>query len=79
MAKNIRNPKKIANYDAASDVLYFGVHSGREEEFVEIAPGINVELDENGKVVGVEVFNASKVLKPAFRVSSERHLAVSAR
>ena len=79
MAKNMRNSKKIINYDAASDVLYLGLRRGLEEEFVEVAPGINVELDENGEVIGVEVLNASKVLKPAFRVSSERQVALSAR
>ena len=34
------------------------------EEFVEIAPGINVELDDRGQVIGIEILNASKCLKP---------------
>lgn len=55
--------KQSVHYDKQSDVLYLGVQKGLEEEFVEIAPGINVELDENGKVIGVEVLNASKILK----------------
>ena len=36
---------------------------GKEEEFVEIAPGLNAELDENGRVIGIEILNASSVLK----------------
>ena len=55
--------KQSVHYDRQSDVLYLGVQNGLEEEFVEIAPGVNVELDENGKVIGVEVLNASKILK----------------
>ena len=31
--------------------------------FIEIAPGINVELDEDGKVCGIEILKASKFFK----------------
>lgn len=58
------NSKKIVNYDRLTDVLYIGVGKGVEEEFIEISPGINVELDSQGKVIGIEVLNASKVLRP---------------
>jgi len=61
MAKNMKNSKKIINYDPKSDVLYMGVKKGIEEEFVEIFPGINVELDQRGQVIGVEILNASKI------------------
>ena len=36
----------------------------RRKDFVEVAPGINVELDEKGEVVGIEILNASSFLKP---------------
>ena len=55
--------KSLVNYDYKSDVLYIAAKKGVEEEFVEIAPGINVELDESGKVIGIEILNASKCLK----------------
>lgn len=58
------NAKKSVYYDKESDVLYFGVKKGTEEEFAEVAPGINVELNRAGKAIGVEVLNASRVLKP---------------
>ena len=58
------NKKSIINYDPKSDVLYIVTKKGKEEEFVEIAPGINVELDERGQVVGIEILHASKFLKP---------------
>ena len=59
----MKSSKKIVNYDPKSDVLYMGVKKGIEEEFVEISPGINVELDQNGQVIGIEILNASKVLR----------------
>ena len=40
-------------------MLYIAIHKGKEEEFIEIAPGINVELDEDGKVCGIEIFQTS--------------------
>lgn len=58
------NNKPLLNYDSKSDILYIAIKKGKEEEFVEIAPGINVELDENGKVIGIEILNASDFLKP---------------
>jgi len=60
--KDMNNKPKI-NYDPKSDVLYIVARKGKEEEFVEIAPGLNAELDENGRVIGIEILNASSVLK----------------
>lgn len=56
--------KKNVYYDKESDVLYFGVKRGAEEEFAEVAPGVSVEMDKDGRAIGVEVLNASQVLKP---------------
>ena len=56
--------KSLVNYDYESDVLYIVAKKGVEEEFIEIAPGINVELDDKGRVIGIEILNASKCLKP---------------
>lgn len=58
------NNKPLLNYDSKSDILYIAIKKGKEEEFVEIAQGVNVELDENGKVIGIEILNASNFLKP---------------
>jgi len=57
------NNKPKVNYDPKADILYIVAKKGKEEEFVEIAPGLNVELDENGKVIGIEILNASNFLK----------------
>ena len=61
--KNIKS-KNIKYYDQESDVFYIGIKSGEEQEYAEIAPGVNVEFDQNGQVIGVEILNASKTLKP---------------
>ena len=58
------NNKPLVNYDAKSDVLYIVAKKGREEEFVEVTPGINVELDVKGEVIGIEILNASRFFKP---------------
>lgn len=54
-------------YDEEEDILYLAKEA-EEAEVVEIAPGVNMELDSNGKIIGVELFNASfmfkNVLKP---------------
>jgi hypothetical protein len=42
MAKNIKQ-QKMLHYDKESDILYFGVQKGIEEEFVEVAPGVSVD------------------------------------
>jgi uncharacterized protein YuzE len=62
-----KKSKKIINYDAKSDAFYIGIKKGKEEEYLEISPGINVELNEKGQVIGIEILNASKVLKPAIK------------
>jgi len=56
--------KLLINYDYKSDFLYIVAKKAVEEEFIEIAPGINVELDDKGRVIGIEILNASKCLKP---------------
>jgi len=47
-----------------SDALWFLIKSGEEEEHREIAPGISIELGKKGELLGIEILNASKVIKP---------------
>lgn len=70
--------ENIVNYDAQNDVLYLGAKPGIEEEQVEIAPGISAELDVNGKVIGVEVLNASRVFKDVSKLLQSRSLQIMA-
>lgn len=59
---NMKKPRQKIYYDKATDVLWFMVKSGPEEEYKEIAPGVNVELGKNGELLGIEILDASKVL-----------------
>ena len=65
----------LINYDSKSDVLYIVAGEGEEEEFVEIAPGINIEFNEKGEVIGIEILDASKFLKPVAKTLYE-HMQV---
>ena len=44
-------------------MLYIATRKGVEEEFTEVAPGVNVETDDRGNVLGVEILRASHTLK----------------
>ncbi|MBF0473145.1 MAG: DUF2283 domain-containing protein [Nitrospirae bacterium] len=49
-------------YDEEEDILYLA-KEGEEAEVVELETGVNMELNNNGKLIGVEVFKASHVFK----------------
>ena len=66
--------ENIVNYDVQNDVLYLGAKPGVEEEQVEIAPGVSAEMDENGKVIGVEVINASRVFRGVSKLLQSKSL-----
>lgn len=59
---NMKKLKQKIYYDKETDVLWLMIKSGPEEEYREIAPGVNVELGKNGEVLGIEILDASKVL-----------------
>lgn len=61
MIESLQAPK--FNYDKEHDILYIVVSEGEEEEFVEIAEGINLELNSEGEVIGIEVFKASQIFE----------------
>lgn len=67
-----KSNKQIVNYDPEADVLAVYVRKGQEEEFVEISPDIIVEIGKGGAVLGFEILNASKILKPLFKASARR-------
>jgi len=52
--------KEKYNYDKKADALFICLKEGIEESFEEIAPGINVELDDVGEIIGVEILNVSR-------------------
>lgn len=52
--------RPTAHYDPHTDVLYFLARDGEEERFVQVAEGVNVELDQEGQLLGAEILNASR-------------------
>lgn len=58
-------------YDEEEDILYFA-KEGQEGEIIEVSPGINLELDESGKLIGVEVFKASGLFKDVIKSMEKR-------
>ena len=49
------------NYDKKSDSLYIWIKEGEEEGFEEIVPGINVELDKDNNIMGIEILHVSRL------------------
>lgn len=60
----MKKTKQKIYYDKKTDVLWLNIKSGAEEEYREVTPGVGVELDKNGEILGIEILNASKVLGP---------------
>lgn len=54
--------KTKISYDKKYDILYFVMKSGPADYAEEISDGVTVEYDEKGKPIGIEIFNASKIL-----------------
>jgi len=61
-------------YDEEEDILYLA-KEGKEVEVVEISPGVNMELDSNGNLIGVELFRASHIFKDILK-SMEKKLQI---
>jgi len=53
-------------YDEEEDILYIA-KEGEEAESVEVSPGVNMELDSNGNLIGVEIFKASHMFKDVLK------------
>lgn len=69
----MKKSKQKIYYDKRADVLWLLVKSGAEEKHQEVAPGISIELDKNGELLGIEILNASKTLgsKLGFKSSTK--------
>ena len=59
-----KDPQNKVLYDKELDILWFLIKSGSEYGYKEITPGIGVELGENGELLGIEILNASRIIKP---------------
>jgi len=70
MEENLMQEFRIY-YDEEEDILYLA-KEGEEREVVEVSPGVNVELDDSGKLIGVEVFKASRLFKDVIKLMEKR-------
>jgi len=62
-------------YNREKDVLSIA-KEGIEEEFVEVYPGINLELDKTGNFIGIEIMRASSILKDVVEpIRKKTHVA----
>jgi uncharacterized protein YuzE len=70
MEENMMEDFKVF-YDEAEDILYLA-KEGQEEEVVELSPGVNMELDGSGKLVGLEIFKASSRFKDVIKLMERK-------
>jgi len=47
-------------YDKSTDIFYMLFREGPSREVVEADPDVHLELDEKGRVIGIEIWNAQK-------------------
>jgi uncharacterized protein YuzE len=59
-------------YDPEADAAHIHLGGGRIVESEEVAAGIIVDYDREGRVVGIELLHASKRLAPAVRANARR-------
>jgi len=52
-------PLKVL-YDPETDILYLHFADGEVEEVLEAGDSVVVELDEEGRIMGIEVWDASR-------------------
>ena len=63
--------KAKISYDKKSDNLYFFIRDGHLDKYQEIVPGIAVELDKKGNLLGIEILRASKVLGTVPKIKNQ--------
>lgn len=57
------------HYDKSEDAFYVRFDESPYAESDEVADGIIFDYDKKGKIVGIEILDASKKLSPSFRLS----------
>ncbi len=58
-------------YDKEVDILYIHFSDGKIVESDEDKPGIILDYDENGNIVGIEMLNASKQMPQPMKFEYE--------
>lgn len=49
-------------YFEESDVIYYLISEDEEEEAIELAPGVTVELHQEKEIIGIEILDASRFM-----------------
>lgn len=65
------------HYDPKVDAVYIELAKGKYEVSREISESIVVDEDRNGKILGVEVLDVSKILGPKFRANMKNPSQIS--
>ena len=63
------------HYYEDSDVLYYLISEGEEEEAIELVPGVTVELNGEKEIIGIEILDASKFMKTFVVENFQRKIA----
>lgn len=58
-------------YDSETDVKWLVLKKGEEDKYYEIAPGVNVEFNKSGEMIGLEIFDYSKRFVENYGFKSE--------
>jgi uncharacterized protein YuzE len=66
--------KGSLRYYSEADVLYVLIKAGEEARSVEIEPGVTAEFDKSGKLIGIEILDASSYLRKVLQEKVEPHL-----
>lgn len=62
--------KPTVAYDPEADAAYIRFSAGTVEESEEVSPGIVLDYDKDGHIVGMEVLQARKQLPPDMLVQA---------
>jgi uncharacterized protein YuzE len=62
-------------YFEESDVLYYLISEGEEEEAIELAPGVTVELNKEKEIIGIEILDASRFMNTFVAENFHKKLA----
>ena len=64
--------KSWVHYDSKVDALYIAMKGGPESDVMEVAPGVNVELNKNKEIIGIEILNAAQFFKSVLKPLEKR-------
>lgn len=60
------------HYDQKEDALYIRFIEKPYQESEEVREGIIFDYDKNGKIIGIELLEASKKLSPQFKLALKK-------